>query len=56
MSERIRILIVSANPLPTSRILVDLEAKEIREKLEEDPSHPKHILTVRGVGYRLVWD
>ena len=41
MSERIRILIVSANPLPTSRILVDLEAKEIREKLEEGPYRNK---------------
>jgi DNA-binding response OmpR family regulator len=28
----------------------------LREKLEENPSQPKHILTVRGVGYRLVWD
>ena len=37
MSEKIRILFLSANPLPTSRILVDLEAKEIREKLEEGP-------------------
>ena len=25
-----------------------------REKLEADPSHPKHLLTVRGLGYRLV--
>ena len=41
MSERIRILFLSANPLPTSRILVDLEAKEIREKLEEGPYHNK---------------
>ena len=41
MSARIRILILSANPLPTSRILVDLEAKEIREKLEEGPYRNK---------------
>lgn len=26
----------------------------LREKLEEDPNHPKRLLTVRGVGYRLV--
>jgi DNA-binding response OmpR family regulator len=26
----------------------------LREKLEEDPNHPRHILTVRGVGYKLV--
>jgi two-component system, OmpR family, response regulator VicR len=35
---------------------VDVHIRYLREKLEEDPSHPKHILTVRGVGYRLIWD
>jgi DNA-binding response OmpR family regulator len=24
----------------------------LREKLEEDPQHPVHILTERGIGYR----
>ncbi|HET6979308.1 MAG TPA: CHAT domain-containing protein [Pyrinomonadaceae bacterium] len=37
MSGKIRVLLLSANPLPTSRILVDLEAREIRERLEEGP-------------------
>ena len=37
MSEKIRILFLSANPLPTGRILVDTEAKEVRRKLEEGP-------------------
>lgn len=27
--------------------------KRIREKIEDDPMHPKIILTVRGVGYRV---
>lgn len=28
----------------------------IRKKLEEDPSRPRYVLTVRGVGYRIVDD
>lgn len=28
--------------------------RRLREKLEEDPSHPKWLLTARGIGYRLV--
>lgn len=35
---------------------VDVHIRYLREKLELDPSHPKHILTVRGVGYRFIWD
>ena len=31
---------------------IDVHVHWLREKLEEDPSKPKHILTVRGVGYR----
>lgn len=27
--------------------------RRLREKVEEDPSHPKFLLTVRGLGYRL---
>jgi DNA-binding response OmpR family regulator len=28
--------------------------RRLRQKLEVDPNHPAHLLTVRGVGYRLV--
>jgi DNA-binding response OmpR family regulator len=32
---------------------VDVHVKNLRRKLEPDPAHPRYILTVRGVGYRL---
>lgn len=32
---------------------VDVLIKRLRAKLEEDPKHPRLILTVRGVGYKL---
>lgn len=35
---------------------VDTHMAELRRKLEEDPSQPQHLLTVRKVGYRLVLD
>lgn len=37
MSDRVRILFLSANPLPTGRILVDEEEREICERLQEGP-------------------
>jgi len=33
---------------------VDTHVAELRRKLEEDPAHPRHLLTVRKAGYRLV--
>jgi two-component system, OmpR family, response regulator ResD len=33
---------------------VTVHVRRIREKVEADPSHPRHLLTVWGVGYR--WD
>ena len=41
MAEKIRILFLSANPWNTSRILVDKEAREIFERLEEGPCRDK---------------
>ncbi len=32
---------------------VDTHVAELRRKLESDPSRPRHILTVRKIGYRL---
>jgi len=38
---------------PTTRT-VDSFILDLRKKLEADPSHPEHILSVRGVGYKFV--
>lgn len=38
---------------PTTRT-VDNHILKLRKKIEEDPAHPKHILSVYGEGYRLV--
>jgi DNA-binding response OmpR family regulator len=34
--------------------VVYVHVRWLREKMEEDPQHPRRILTVRGVGYKLV--
>ena len=39
--------------LPTTRT-IDNFILELRKKLEEDPSNPQYIISVRGVGYRFV--
>jgi len=31
---------------------VDVHIRWLRKKLEQDPSHPEYIVTVRGFGYR----
>jgi two-component system alkaline phosphatase synthesis response regulator PhoP len=33
---------------------VDSHIANIRKKIEEDPSHPKHIISIRGVGYKFI--
>lgn len=33
---------------------VSVHIRRIRERIEQDPSHPKHLITVRGLGYKLV--
>ncbi len=38
---------------PSTRT-VDNHIASLRAKLEEDPSHPRRLLTVHGVGYKLV--
>jgi DNA-binding response OmpR family regulator len=34
--------------------VVYVHIRWLREKIEEDPQNPRRILTVRGVGYKLV--
>jgi two-component system alkaline phosphatase synthesis response regulator PhoP len=31
---------------------IDVHVGWLRQKLEDDPQHPKHIMTIRGLGYR----
>jgi DNA-binding response OmpR family regulator len=38
----------------TSTRTVDVHVAGLRQKLETDPSHPKFILTVTGLGYKFV--
>lgn len=33
--------------------LVDVHVRRLRTKVETDPANPRHIVTVRGLGYRL---
>ena len=39
---------------PTTRT-VDNHIASLRSKIEEDHSDPRHLLTVHGVGYKLIW-
>lgn len=34
---------------------IDLHVSRLRNKLEPEPKQPRHLLTVRGVGYRFEW-
>jgi len=34
--------------------VVDVHIGKLRQKIEKEPSNPKYILTVRGIGYRFV--
>ena len=34
--------------------LVDAHVHRLRSKIEEDPSNPRHVVTIRGLGYKAV--
>ena len=40
---------------PTTRT-VDNHIAQLRSKIEENPAAPHYLITVHGVGYKLVWD
>ena len=42
-----------ADNLVVSVRTIDSHMANIRKKLEDDPSNPKHIISIRGVGYKL---
>lgn len=48
--------ILSENIKAQSERAVDVQMTRLRRKLEDDPSEPQYLLTVRGEGYRLVSD
>ena len=35
---------------------IDVHIRHLREKIEDNPSRPRYILTVRGVGYKFAED
>ncbi|MGP0098569.1 MAG: helix-turn-helix domain-containing protein [Terriglobales bacterium] len=40
--------------LPFIRALAKTHILRLRQKLESDPLHPSHLLTVHGLGYKFV--
>lgn len=39
----------------TTTRTVDNFILKLRQKIELDPAHPKHIITVHGIGYKYIW-
>lgn len=38
---------------PTETRMVDIQISHLRDKIENDPKHPKYLKTIRGFGYQL---
>jgi DNA-binding response OmpR family regulator len=45
--------IISTSGQPNKNGAVNVEICRLRKKIEADPHRPKHIVAVRGIGYRL---
>ena len=50
--ERILDAVWGEEKFPSTRT-IDTFVRRLRKKIEVDPDHPKHLLTVHGVGYKL---
>ena len=44
----------SSDPARDGERVIDAHVANLRKKIEPDPSRPRHLLTVRGLGYKLV--
>jgi predicted ATPase/DNA-binding winged helix-turn-helix (wHTH) protein len=51
--ERLQVEVLGYSPRTVSRA-ADYAVHRLRKKLERDPADPEHLLTIPGVGYRLV--
>ena len=47
-------LVWGADALATDEKLVDAHIYRLRAKIEDDPAEPRHVVTVRGMGYKVV--
>jgi len=45
---------IQDSPLEGFDRTIDVHIRNIRAKIEPDPKHPRYILTIYGVGYKLV--
>lgn len=53
--EELRATLGDGDPDYTSNRAIDIHVSRLRTKLEADPRHPLHLVTVRGEGYRFDW-
>ena len=45
------------NPYEGYERTIDVHIRNLRAKIEPDPKHPRYVVTVYGIGYRLEeWD
>lgn len=50
--EDLRAALGDGDPSGTSNRAIDIHVSRLRTKVEQDPRHPRYLITVRGEGYR----